>query len=966
MATTARRLLTPLCLSAILVVFHAAFSHAQSLDLGSAGRLFVVAFPDTVTNTFDSRYPNRMKESATLLVYTAVDNHVRVTSPTGYSYAASVGGGTMTTIALMGESNQPTQIFQPKPGPLSQTTFRVEADEPIIVYCHFMTRYGGEAFTPVPVESWGSEYHVATAPGQIIKDIQPGSQTDYRTYNAAAPAVASIVAAFDNTNVTIVPRPGLRLVGNPLLSTTLNNGECYSIRGVVDTATANEDIMQGDLTGTIIYASRPIGVVSGNPRTAFGHDRERTALAENSFKNAAYEWLAPTEQHGTYFVHLPIWDSRRITGQSGEKPDEKRMYERVLVIPTSADSTLLAIYDSGVVAPMRTIAKGMSDTSRWSFPRPHVYVSDHPAQAFHQPFPTLIHVGSIWGPGAPGDGWYDYGGFMQEIVPREQWTSFAPYYAMDSPPSMEHFVAIVTDTVSAQSVYSRDGARVTFNRGVIPGTDLTWGTATMRTGQLEWFEGRDGARFYAVQYGLWKGYEAYRHTATRGDGGDQSLVRPAEYEENTAVAYGLPLAPRRLSLVPSDSFEIEVMHLIDAPEQCNNVRIHIRALNAHAGGLRAIYIADSSTNARLVVTNPLSGRIAGQRDATMEVLQVDALRPAHGAVVVEDRSGRRTNIPFSIAPPLIRLTGSDTIGFGKTDSFSSTDAAVWFLNPNDRTMRIDSISMGSAGSAFVVVSPTSRPVDVAQHDSVKVTIRYRPIEQGRSYSDSLYLHAACTPMRTVLTGSSFRSCVTTSDLDFGMLRWPADSGATRTVMLRICNDGDGPIVLPDTLGTQLLVWSGSDFSVAANWFDSLSGRSISVGECYSIPVVFRVTRSGIFKTTAHVRSGFSCSRDSTVWTAIVAPAAGVESDVAGYRLVDVRPIPASTRLHIAFTLGRSGHLVVQLIDMNGREVSLLHSGQALAGTQNLSMDLGSVVDGTYILRISSGTWEVSRTVVVRR
>jgi hypothetical protein len=124
---------------------------------------------------------------------------------------------------------------------------------------------------------------------------------------------------------------------------------------------------------------------------------------------------------------------------------------------------------------------------------------------------------------------------MSEVVPREQWTTFAPYYIPSDLDSMEHFVNVVADTASAHAIYREDGTLFNFNRA-IAGTDLIWGTDTAKPG-THWLEGRGGASFYAVAYGLRGGYENYSPGGSR-----------AQLVEQGSLAYGYPLAPERKML----------------------------------------------------------------------------------------------------------------------------------------------------------------------------------------------------------------------------------------------------------------------------------------------------------------------------------------------------------------------------------------------------------------------------------
>ncbi len=975
------------CVAALLLF--PAQTRTQSLDPETAGRYYIIAYPDTIKNTFDSRFPNRMEEAVTLVFYSAVSNNVRITSPNGYNAAVQVPAGGIRTVNLNDKSNPASPTFQPAFANPSMATFMLEADEPIILYCHFATRFGGEAYTPIPVARWGTEYFVAAAPGQLVADMSPGGESDYRVSNKAASPVACVIAAYDSTQISITPPTGVFLVGDAPLGITLNKGECYTIRGFVDTTTQNAGRPQMDISGTRIVSSKPIGVVSGSPRTACGYDREVGGLAKNSIRNAAYEWLAPTDQHGTYFVHLPLMDTSRITGASGEITSDKRQYERILLTATTPGTTTVSAVENGTEIPIAPLAYGATDTSRWGRPRPHVYTSDKPAQAFQLPAPVLTYIGIAGSPGFEfGSRWYSAGGFMQELTPREQWTSFAPMFAPRIPLNAQHFVAFATDTASRHSIFTKAGEEVDFNQGTIPGTDLVWGVFPLDTGVVYWLEGRNGARFTAVQYGLWRGgYEMWRPGSARKEGGSSELLHPSEYEEVTAVAYGLPLAPRRRSLLEPDSMSLVLTNLLGTSEDRNVVRAHVSFVGPNPSGLSSLFLdAGTTTNATIVVTNPPGGIHGGETDATADIAQVDATVPASGMVVARDRSGTGTSASFRINPLLIRLGHGDTVDVGALSPGTVRDYRISFFNPNSVPTIIlggkvggwtrdgDSSHAswgkpGSGNSGFDFVGPSNFPIAVAPNDSVTFFIRFSPTSENSRYVDSLEVLVAGTRIRTIVVGSSLVPCIHMDDLDFGTFRWPGDSGAVRTLMLSICNDGAAPLHFTSADSAWVFRFDDREnmFTVLPSWRDSLVGRVIEAGGCYRIPVTVHVLRPGTFTTIAFAQTDADCHRDSSIWSVTVqAPVNVHEWAAAGYVLETPRPTPTTGAVTIPFSIGRPGHVVVDVIDATGRLLSTLLDAELTEGRHQATTSLANAADGTYYARVRCGAWVSFVAVVVAR
>lgn len=218
-----------------------------------------------------------------------------------------------------------------------------------------------------------------------------------------------------------------------------------------------------------------------------------------------------------------------------------------------------------------------------------------------------------------------------------------------------------------------------------------------------------------------------------------------------------------------------------------------------------------------------------------------------------------------------------------------------------------------------------------------------------------------------MVGSSVTPCVFISDLDFGTFSWPADSGVVRTLPLDICNEGDTPLLLPDSTPSQILPWNDSSFSISGAWLDSLRGRTLEPGTCLSIPVAFRTTRPGYHVTIARLLSDTDCRRDTSQWSAVVAAASRVTSaDADEYWLGTVHLANSSGLLSVPFSVGRAGHVVIELIDMAGRRRATVFDDVVAEGRHGAQCDIRRVSSGAYILLISSGEWEAAKAVVVTR
>lgn len=526
--------LLPLAFLLLLLSLPTALS-AQKLDPATAGRTYVIAFPDTVRNRIDLRRPNPSHDTILVLIFSAVTTNVHITGR-GYSNHIVVQGGTFSRVYLNASTSTAERPIFDLFGIASSDVFRLEADAPVVIYCYVATDFGGEAWTPVPVDRWGVDYYASAFPGEVLQDVFPVSPNEFVEQQKMAPAVITIVSAYDNTNVTIVPTSKTVWHNFPPMTVKMMANQAYQIASFVDTIPSHSGETQPDIGGVSITSDRPIGVISGNTRAALTQNASPT-ITRNSARNMMIEWLAPTDQHGTEFVYLPTWDSRRRTGLPGEKVEEKRPAERVRVynsVQIPGNATVAGSGLSAGVMTTFTIRNQGFYEDTISEPVAHLYRTDTAAQAFMGSMPAVQYAGTDVDPIV----YNTWGGYMVEMTPREQWPRFAPYCAPMHPGGMEHFVNIVTDTASRLKIFKENGTRMVFTMP-IEGTDLIWGTMAVTPGVDHYFEGRDSARFYAYAYGLRKGRERFEVS-----GGTD----PGFYEEEIAVAYGYPLAPRRNAL----------------------------------------------------------------------------------------------------------------------------------------------------------------------------------------------------------------------------------------------------------------------------------------------------------------------------------------------------------------------------------------------------------------------------------
>ncbi|TAF32050.1 MAG: gliding motility-associated C-terminal domain-containing protein [Cytophagales bacterium] len=123
-----------------------------------------------------------------------------------------------------------------------------------------------------------------------------------------------VVAKEDNTVVTIKPKVitrDLRPAGTPF-NVTLNKGQSYQLQSS-HVVGPPYPVGQGDLSGSLVTATKPVAVFGGNYRTIIPNLASVTCCRDN-----IYDQMPPTQTWGRKFITVPFrtrfWDIFRIIG----------------------------------------------------------------------------------------------------------------------------------------------------------------------------------------------------------------------------------------------------------------------------------------------------------------------------------------------------------------------------------------------------------------------------------------------------------------------------------------------------------------------------------------------------------------------------------------------------------------------------------------------------------------------------
>ncbi len=954
---------------------HSSNAQNQSASIGSTGGTrYYIAFPDTTTNTYDVRYPHQLLNSRSfaLMIYSPIDQTVKIGRVNGAKSAIVLSAGEVREFDLESVGVPlVTVVNTPQSNVVS-----LEAEFPVIVYAYMGTAFGTAAFTPIAVDDWGMEYYAAAWPGEIVRDVFPAGEFNYGTTPKEGPSEILVIAAHDNTQVVIDSDAPLRECRN-CQTVSLNAGEAYLVQSLVDTSSKAE--RQDDLGGTSIRANKPIGVVSGNTRVMHNAG-VRPVLGENSMKDLVAEWLPPVEQHGTEFVFTPTWDSRR--QREGLDLDESRDAELVRIFGTqSGERTEVSYFNkSGEEVPTNKARLQPGEFTHEIIGSPEAvgYKTTRPAFAVMSPNSVVKFNGTTtWGANYVGASYSGWATYMVELVPRERWTSFAPFRAPSWPPTgMNHYLNLVTDTNNQLNVYIQQaGTRPTpflFNRGRIPGTDLVWGAIPVNVGISYTITGENGARFTGHVYGMLGGNEQYRPGGTKkkdddgkgaaingGQDGAPGVLHPSEYEEDISLSYGYPLTSTHCASGEPDEYDIQVS------SHCGEMIIDITALRDNPAGLRSIFLhPDSSANVRLEFVEPSNpADLLGTGKATLRLVPINPKEKAYGVLIITDRTcnTKRWRVVYSHeGSDFVETSPNGVLDFGEvTVNEWAGEQRIVVTNPFNKVLILKRLSLALDNQGFVITRTDPQfawaggrdPIEILPGDSVVIWVDNKPKDANRRYVDTLVLDLGCGASTVVLRLQTVEACLSVGDLDFGRV----GIGQKKTLPLEICNVGQGSITFQD----PYLTWLSEEFSVQQADINRLQGTELRPGDCITIHVSFVSEIPGSAKTLARLWASTRDCRDTSIWQArVVDTATSVpgETVLAGYAVNSVMPNPTGGKTTLTFQLGSGGQTTVKVYDAKGRVVTTLADERLSAGEHRVEWDGSGHPSGTYYVRIQSGEW----------
>lgn len=181
---------------------------------------------------------------------------------------------------------------------IQKNLIEIKSDVPITVYCFSSIPRSTDSYTAIPIANWGKEYRIVSIANDQYNKITLDSLRDLTPRSSEF----MVMAAYDDTEVYITPKSLTRkqMQVDQTYKVVLNKGQSYLVqswqfpRGM------------GDLSGSVVKSTKPIGVLSGHVRTAL---LQGFVEQPPDSKDHIIEMLPPVSSWGMNYLTIPFGTS---------------------------------------------------------------------------------------------------------------------------------------------------------------------------------------------------------------------------------------------------------------------------------------------------------------------------------------------------------------------------------------------------------------------------------------------------------------------------------------------------------------------------------------------------------------------------------------------------------------------------------------------------------------------------------
>ncbi len=657
--------------------------------------------------------------------------------------------------------------------------------EPISLTVFVSYRWSGEAYRVIPAVWLGKSYRTLNLYQDETDEIKPSQIV--------------ITATQDKTSITYVPSCNTQKVKKGKIGQiTLNKGQTFLIHNEKRSSYTHID---GDLTGTLITADKPIAVISGHTKGAFPrYSKQMFGRPANFMRNMLIDMLLPEELLGTEYVSAPILYTYRYVRNID--PDDVGDLIRFVAIK---DKTIIQqMLQDGT--GYKTVSKSLKAGEYFELTNMEL------SAAYKSNFPVLVgQYGKAWrnqfitmdiDKGENPDNPSRNGcGMMMVLVPKERWCSYAVF---NSPNGLDNFM-YMTFRAADENALTFDNVplRTKFGVGIkaVPGTEYSYVAAQISAGDHT----IEGAPFAAYAYGNWDytkdgfayGYPIGLNMATPCD--DSLLLEEVEYScgniKGTATALPDSLECAKLFAIEmitdsSSNYIFKSNNNFDTignkgtfELQVEDIRMPAKAVirvTSKSGKVyhRKITYLPESIRDSIMFDNITSkcGTITGKVHVLSEIKEcsmldtltldsnlsknfslrterinesstnytlriIDSTKQGIAILRAIPLSGKMKSFNFNYEPEKL-LVDTSSLMFNVYKVGDTVCHKLTLANNGNTNVTVTKMSLGNDTKPFFV--KTQLPIEIKVEDSIKVEICTVGLESAQSFSTALILNSECS------------------------------------------------------------------------------------------------------------------------------------------------------------------------------------------------------------------------------
>lgn len=752
-----------LLLLALFVALFPSILPAQSPVSPDLGRHYLIPIPDTVENK-NGGTRLTLQSRIELLLTAPSATAVRLSGPTGILLNRQIPAGGTEVVSVYDLYPPQVPIPLDPPGLRDPRLVEIRSDEAIFVTVRIVNPFGSETFRPLPVEVWGSAYHLASLRNWFVQSIgvDPGTSEEGFEVLDVYPWTI-VIAAEDSTRVTLDPRlptPGP-------FTFLLDAGEAYSIPinrrvGALDTAAR-------DLSGMAVTADRPIGILSGNTRSPAAAPRtDLTVLPGNGLQNLLAEWLPSASRPGRRFLYTPV--NTYVDGAP----------ELIRIIPLDPGTTIVQTSDG------RSASRNQGDWMEFVVaPGAEPFTIDANGDVL-----AILVTGArgVYTPNneaGQGYGWLEtWSPAMTLLEPVESWGNVAWAYGYGQPASLEQAIVVVAEE---GTLLVCNGRPVRLDP--VAGTGFVTGRVEIGAG--EQYLRSIGGRFSAIGYGIRPGFEAFLVPGVDdgGDGKERRAAHVTEYVEHLSLAWATPVP----SAVIADPLADSVV--VTTEEFCDSTVITVRRRSdrPEREGPLAVEFAEGVNTRVSIDTLAPDGPVVGYRLLLEPLSRTEQSR---GRVIVRG-VGLQDSVDYLFTPESLLLPEVIDFGVGITPG-STVVRTETIENLRSFPVTILEVRVLTVPGPFAarVEPPPARRIDVGGRLAIDIT--FSGDIRSYSYVDTLLIRTDCGEYRIPLRAGTSDEVVEDPLPTITGYDWRTRPiGSTGDTLSFIANSGGLPYTITD-------------------------------------------------------------------------------------------------------------------------------------------------------------------------